>query len=136
MIAAEFTVPGKPQGKARARATVINGRARMYTPETTVAFEAAVRDAGTPHFEAPIAGPVRLRIVAYFEMPRSWSKRKREAMHGQFHTQKPDSDNVTKAIKDSLNGVAWHDDCQVADERTVKRWSVYARTFVQIGVAA
>lgn len=132
MIRAEFTVPGKPHGKGRARAAVANGRARLYTPSTTVAFEAAVRDAGAPHFTAPIAGPVRVRIVACFEMPKRWSKRKREAMHGQLHTQKPDADNVTKAIKDSLNGVAWHDDCQVADERTVKRWSRLAETFVQI----
>ncbi len=135
MTAVEFTIPGRPQGKARARAVTVNGRARMYTPDTTVAFEAAVRDAGAAHLTDPIAGPVRLRIVAYFEMPRSWSKRKRAAMHGQFHTQKPDADNVTKAIKDGLNGLAYHDDCQVADERTIKRWSEYGETFVQIGVA-
>lgn len=135
MMQAEFTVPGKPQGKARARATVVNGRARMYTPETTVAFEAAVRAAGAPHFTGPISGPVRMRIVAFFEMPKSWSKRKRAEMHGAFHTQKPDSDNVTKAVKDGLTGLAYHDDCQVADERTVKRWSHYGETFVQIGEA-
>lgn len=134
MIAAEFTVSGKPHGKARARATVVNGRARLYTPSTTAAFEAAVRDAGSPHFAAPIAGPVRLRIVAFFEMPRSWSKRKREAKLGTFHTQTPDADNITKAIKDGLNGLAWQDDCQVADERTVKRWATFSETFVQIGV--
>lgn len=136
MTAAEFTVPGRPQGKARARAAVVNGRARMYTPSTTVAFEAAVRDAGAPHFDAPMAGPVRLRIVAYFEMPKSWSKRKREAMHGQFHTQKPDGSNVLKAIEDGLNGVAFGDDCQVVDGRFVKRWSLYSETFVQIAEAA
>ena len=135
MIAAEFTVPGRPQGKARARATVINGRARMYTPETTVAFEAAVREAGAPHFEAPIAGPVRLRIVAFFEMPKSWPKRKRAAMHGQFHAQKPDGANILKAIEDGLNGIAWGDDCQICDTRAVKRWSLYAETFVQISEA-
>lgn len=136
MIAAEFTVPGKPHGKGRPRATVVNGHARLYTPDTTAAYEAAVRDAGAPHFDAPIAGPVRLRIVAYFEMPRSWSKRKRAEMQGQFHTQKPDGDNVLKSFKDGLNGIAWNDDCQVADARVVKRWATHAETFVQIGVPA
>lgn len=136
MIAAEFTVPGKPHGKGRPRATVVNGHARLYTPDTTAAYEAAVRAAGSPHFEAPIAGPVRLRIVAFFEMPASWSRRKRETMRGQFHTQKPDGDNVLKSIKDGLNEIAWNDDCQVADARVVKRWADYAETFVQIGVAA
>ncbi len=136
MISAEFTVPGKPHGKGRPRATAVNGRARLYTPSTTAAFEAAVREVGALHFAAPIDGPVRLRIVAYFEMPASWSKRKRAQMAGQFHTQKPDADNITKAVKDAMNEIAYFDDCQVADERTVKRWATYAETFVQIGVAA
>ncbi len=135
MTTAEFTVPGKPHGKGRARATVVNGHARLYTPDTTAAYEAAVRAHGQPHFPAPIAGPVRLRLVAFFEMPRSWSKRKRADMAGQFHTQKPDGDNVLKSFKDGLNGIAWHDDCQVADARIVKRWASYAETFVQIGAA-
>ena len=135
MTVAEFTVPGQPAGKGRARATTVNGRARLYTPATTVAFEAAVREAGAPHFDTPIAGPVRLRIVAYFEMPKSWSKRKREAMHGEFHTQKPNGSNILKAIEDGLNGVAFGDDCQVADARAVKRWSRHSETFVQISEA-
>lgn len=50
MISAEFTVPGRPHGKGRPRATVVNGHARLYTPDTTAAYEAAVREAGSPHF--------------------------------------------------------------------------------------
>jgi Holliday junction resolvase RusA-like endonuclease len=113
----------------------VGGRARMYTPQKTVAFEAAVLKAGKPFLLAPIEGPVRLRIVAYFEMPRSWSKRKKAQMDGQYHTQKPDADNVMKAVKDALDEVAWNDDCQVADVRAVKRWSRYGETFVKVEAA-
>lgn len=136
MMAAEFVVPGRPHGKGRPRATTVNGRARVYTPATSAAYEEAVRDAGQPHFAAPLEGPIKLRVVAYFEMPVSWSKRKREAMRGGFHTQKPDGDNVLKSIEDGLNGIAWIDDCQVADARVVKRWASYSETFVQVEVAA
>lgn len=135
MITAAFVIPGKPHGKGRPRATTVGGRARVYTPKASADYEAEVRRFGSPHFEAPIAGPVKLRIVAYFEMPRSWSKRKREEMHGQFHTQKPDGSNVLKSIEDGLNGVAWADDCQICDARAVKRWSLYSETFVQISEA-
>lgn len=131
----EFTVPGQPIGKARPRATSVNGRARMYTPKTTADYEKVVASEAKPLFPEPLACAVRLRVVAFFAMPKSWSKRKREALEGQFHTQKPDADNVLKAIKDGLNDVAWIDDCQVCDARVVKRWARHGETFVQIGDA-
>ena len=61
-----FTVPGEPQGKARARATVRNGQPRMYTPDKTVSYERTVgimaREAGV----RPCEGPVTLSIAAHF----------------------------------------------------------------------
>jgi Holliday junction resolvase RusA-like endonuclease len=35
-------------------------------------------------------------------MPQSWSKKKRVAMDGQPHQQKPDLDNLTKSLLDAL----------------------------------
>lgn len=128
----EFTIPGKPFGKQRPKATAVAGRARVYTPKETVSFERTVAEIARPSFPAPIEGPVKLRVVAVFEIPKSWTKkRKAEAVNG-FHTQKPDADNVLKAIKDGLNRIAWADDSQVADERCVKRWGHQAATFVQV----
>lgn len=132
MTATEFVVPGKPHGKGRPRATVVAGRTRLYTPQSSADYEAAVRKAGSPHFAAPLTGPIKLRIVAYFAAPVSWSKRKRAEMQGQFHIQKPDGDNVMKSIKDGLNGLAWVDDCQAADCRVVKRWGTHSETFVLV----
>lgn len=129
---AEFVVPGKPHGKGRPRATVVAGRPRLYTPQSSADYEAAVREAGSPLFPEPITGPVKLRIVAIFATPTSWSKRRRAEMQGQFHIQKPDGDNVMKSIKDGLNGIAWADDCQAADCRVVKRWGSHDETFVLV----
>ena len=41
---------------------------------------------------------VRLTIA----MPKSWSKKKKDAMRGRYHQQRPDIDNILKAIMDSL----------------------------------
>ncbi len=131
-----FTIPGKPFGKQRPKATAINGRARVYTPKETVSFEGKVAEIARPSFPAPLEGPVKLRLVAMFAIPASWSKKKREAALGSFHTQKPDADNIAKAIKDGLNRVAWVDDSQVADMRCVKRWGSHAETFVEVGALA
>jgi Holliday junction resolvase RusA-like endonuclease len=35
-------------------------------------------------------------------MPKSWSKKKKAAMLGQPHQQKPDLDNMIKGVKDGL----------------------------------
>lgn len=39
---------------------------------------------------------------AYFPMPDSWSKKKKAAMSGLLHRQKPDRDNVDKGVLDAL----------------------------------
>jgi Holliday junction resolvase RusA-like endonuclease len=53
-------------------------------------------------------------------MPDSWSKKKKEAMNGKYHRQKPDKDNCEKAVTDTL----WpDDDSMIADGRTTKRWA-------------
>lgn len=128
----EFTISGKPFGKKRHRVGTIAGRARAFNPEENRSFEQKVAEIARPLFPVPFEGPVRLRIVATFAIPQSWSKKKQQAMLGQYHVQKPDRDNLDKAVQDGLNRIAFRDDSQVADGRCVKRWGRYAETFVQV----
>ncbi len=127
-----FTIPGKPFGKQRPRATARGGFARVYTPKETVSFERVVGQIAAPIFPEPISGPVKLTILAYFQPPASWSKRRKVEALGAHHLQKPDLDNCAKAIKDALNRIAWADDAQVAEMVMCKRWGDTARTVVQI----
>ena len=41
-------------------------------------------------------------IKAFFSIPKSWSKIKKQALSGEHHQEKPDIDNVLKACMDSL----------------------------------
>ena len=63
-------------------------------------------------------------MEAFFEIPRSWSKKKQvAALSGDMKvTKKPDTDNISK-IKDALNGIAWKDDAQVYQEFIIKKFS-------------
>ncbi len=61
-----------------------------------------------------------LNIVFVVTMPESWSKKKKNEMLYQLHTQRPDRDNYLKAFQDSFNG----DDGLVADGRTLKIWGL------------
>ena len=58
-------------------------------------------------------------VIFHMPMPKSWSKKKRAEMLGQPHRQKPDVDNLTKAILDAV----LKDDSGVWDMRTTKIWS-------------
>ena len=132
----EFTIPGQPQGKGRARVGSINGHARMFTPQKTVAYEGLIAHAaqqamaGLPLFD----GAVRLMLAIDCQIPASWSVRKQNAaLAGDlFPTTKPDADNVLKAVCDGLNGVAWRDDVQVIDCVIRKRYSATPCVRVQI----
>lgn len=124
-----FTIPGKPFGKQRPRAT---RQGRIYTPAATVAYERTVGVLARQHFLEPIAGPVRLTVTAVFEPAQSWSKKRRAAAMGQPHTQKPDIDNCLKSILDGLNRIAWADDSQVAEITAVKLWGETAQVIVTV----
>lgn len=135
-----FTVPGEPVAKARARATMVAGRERMYTPAKTERFEARVAlfaqqaMAGKP----PIEGAVALTVVALFPVSASWpKKRQAAALEGrELHTKKPDLDNVIKAVKDGMNGIVWRDDAQVAILRECRKgYDAVPRVHVMVEVA-
>lgn len=127
-----FTIPGKPFAKQRHRVGSFGGRARAFNTKDNERFEAVVRDIAAQQIGEPIAGPVRLYIVATFEPPASWSKKKRAEHLHRPHTQKPDLDNCAKAIKDGLNRIAWGDDSQVADMTCRKVWGITAQTVVSV----
>lgn len=143
-----FFVPGDPQGKARPRSSVMtkvdgsvvrgkSGRAviRHYTPKKTEEYEANIATfyrqvrTGTPTYQ-----PVILVLEIVHSVPESWPKWKRELVvnGAMLPVTKPDGDNVEKAVKDALNGVAWVDDTQVVGTMKVKFYGDYPGVGVTI----
>lgn len=58
-------------------------------------------------------------VTFHLPMPPSWPKKKRAAMDGQPHQQKPDIDNLAKAFWDALLG----DDSVIWNATLEKRWA-------------
>lgn len=58
------------------------------------------------------------RVVFVLPMPASWSKKKKAEMDGKPHQQKPDLDNLIKALGDALHD----DDSGLWDYRASKIW--------------
>lgn len=110
-----FIVVGEPKGKGRPRFVNRGGFVKTYTDKGTVAYENLVRLSYREKYDTMAFNKddmIRCKIVAYYPIPKSTSKKKRELMHQAFirPTKKPDLDNLQKAIFDGLNQVAFPDD--------------------------
>jgi Holliday junction resolvase RusA-like endonuclease len=60
-----------------------------------------------------------LDAVYLIPMPNSWSNKKKERMNGMPCEVKPDTDNITKAVKDTLR----KNDSDIWFEKAEKRWA-------------
>lgn len=133
----EFTVYGVPRGKQRPRVVKINGFSRAFTPKETVQFENLVKieyGIQTDNFMFDDDAQLEMRIIAYFPIPKSVSKKVREKMlSGEIrHTKKSDADNVAKIFADALLNVAYHDDNHICTLHVEKWYSDQPRTEVTI----
>jgi Holliday junction resolvase RusA-like endonuclease len=109
-----IVVPGQPVGKGRPRFA----RGRTYTPAKTKVYEQLIAMTAQREIESvgwvKTSAPVKMHILAQFEIPKSWTKKKQQAaLRGEITPGRPDIDNVAKAALDALNGIAYDDDDQV-----------------------
>ena len=131
----KFTVPGCPQGKGRPKFVKIGNFTKAYTPKETVQYENLIKlcyqeAAGMQRFDDEAM--IDARIMAYYSIPKSVSKKKHELMVGKVirPTKKPDADNICKSVLDALNGIAYHDDAAVVDVQIRKFYSENPRVEV------
>ncbi|MFP4895605.1 RusA family crossover junction endodeoxyribonuclease [Paraburkholderia sp. EG304] len=131
-----FVVDGQPVAKGRPRAGMTDEGIRMHTPAKTKAYERKIRTAArvAMHGRIPFGRPVSLKVAIYLEIPLSWPKiRQTKARIGVIcATNKPDADNVLKAIKDGMNEIVYEDDSQVVDIAVTKKYAMEPRVEVEV----
>ena len=71
-----------------------------------------------------------ISVAFFIKTPDSWSKKKRELMANKFHQQKPDADNLLKAVVDAL----FSEDKGIAQIQCVKRWSDKDYILINLGM--
>ncbi len=134
----KFTITGEPKGKARPRVTRTG---HAFTPKDTAMYENLVRlEYQRQCFgrKFPDDAMVDARITAYYSIPKSISKKKRQMMldHKIRPCKKPDGDNCIKIVLDSLNSLAYKDDVQVVDCQIRKFYSDDPRVVVTLQEAS
>jgi Holliday junction resolvase RusA-like endonuclease len=94
------------------------GKGFTYTPAKTKKFENWVKTVARLHMSQnklePMQGPLEVIIHFYLTKPKSSKNR--------YPIVKPDLDNFTKGINDSLNEVFWNDDAQIVQSTQSKNY--------------
>ena len=107
----------------------------MYTPTKTSTFEEKVKWAFKSKYNVETElsiKPFKAKIIAVFEPAKSLSKKKKEELLYSEYTKKPDADNIAKIILDSLNGLVYKDDNQVAELLVLKQYGDENRIIVEL----
>ena len=98
----KFSVYGEPQGKGRPRFSTVCGHTKTRTPDETILYENLVKTEyrNQAGFRFSDDTMLDVRITAYYTIPKSISKKKRQAMldHRIRPIKKPDYDNIGKVI--------------------------------------
>lgn len=118
-----IVIEGKIKGKARPRFNTRTGHA--ITPADTVNYENWVKMCYKEQQGKYLEGALRGTIIAYYKIPKSYSKKRVQAIRDglEYPSKKPDSDNIAKIILDSLNKIAYDDDAQIIELTVLKRYT-------------
>ena len=122
MKTVKLVLYGEPVAKGRPRAFKDKrGNIRTHTPSGTAHAENEWRDILHRSGEHPFPPetPLEVTVTAYFARPKS-APRKRVRP-----TVRPDYDNIAKLVTDALQGLAFHDDCEVVDAHIHKLYATY-----------
>lgn len=118
-----ITIPMKPRGKQRPRATARGKHARVYTPKQTRTFEAEFADHARRQMPAEkLDGLLRIDIVAFIHRPKRL-ERKKDPDGPIFCGVAPDADNILKSAIDALQGFMVGTDAMVAHAQCTKLYT-------------
>lgn len=106
---------------------VVNGKPVFYEPDDLKAARAKLLAHLGQHVpEKRFTGPIRLTTWWCFPVT---GKHK----NGEYKTSKPDTDNLTKLLKDVMTELHfWKDDAEVASEVIEKYWADLPGIYVKV----
>jgi crossover junction endodeoxyribonuclease RusA len=111
----ELVLPYPVSANRYWRRAFVNGRAMTYVSQEAKDYKNTVRAiAFRAGIKKPIKGRVHVDYKLYPNRPQNWQTReKKDPLNWDDSVSCIDLDNAQKVLFDSLNGIAFEDDCQV-----------------------
>ena len=134
----KLIIPGEPCAQGRPRFSTHGGFVKAYDPAKSRNYKAFVKYVATHEAQKQGWGytelPLSMSVIAYMGIPKSKSKKFREAaMAGSERpTKKPDLSNIVKGVEDALNGLLYKDDSQIVNLALEKYYSEEPRLEVTL----
>src|SRR5699024_2921197 len=128
-------VEGKPEPQLKPQATSIVNSIRLYDPKTTTDYKNLVKWTAKQQWkQKPLECPLVVELDVYRQRPKSTSKKRRKLKNERVirPVVKPDIDNYSKGILDSLNGIVYKDDSQVVSLIANKYYSDNPRVEIRV----
>ncbi len=121
-----YRLDGEPTPLARAR---VNYQAkRMYDSQSQLKLVDGITLRQQHGDEPLLEGPLLLTATFYMPMPGKISSQRIAKLQGQYHSFKPDLDNLVKYILDCANGILYHDDALICSMSAIKQYDVTPHT--------
>lgn len=120
-----------PVAKSRPRFTKSG---HTYTPAKTKNYEKAIKAELVAKRPEIIEGACHLDITFVRNIPKSWSKKKKQQAidHEIRPVTRPDLDNYEKAVMDAANGFLYKDDSQIVSKNTRKIYGEVPKVIIKI----
>lgn len=120
----KFEIEGKPQPKERPRVT----KYHTYTPSKTESYEKLVAWTYKLFGGMELHGAIEFELIVHYKIAKSNKKVKLN----DYHTYRPDLDNVIKTVLDGLGKVAYKNDSQISSIKAKKIWDT--KDFIEIKI--
>jgi Holliday junction resolvase RusA-like endonuclease len=131
-------VLGEPSAQQRHRSFQMKGTDFISNYDPSAKKKGSFRsvlDAEAP--EVPLEGPLMLELDFYMGRPKCHygsgkNSNSIKSSAPEWHTGRPDLDNLTKFVQDALNKVYWRDDSIICQVTARKLYSEKPRTEITI----
>jgi Holliday junction resolvase RusA-like endonuclease len=130
------TVLGEPKAQARHRHFTRGTFSGEYDPSSKDKQSfAGILQREAP--EEPISAPIALELTFYMSRPKNHYGTGKKAeflkeLAPEYHSGRPDLDNLTKFVQDSLNKIYYRDDVLICQLTAKKLYSENPRTEIII----
>ena len=128
----KIIIPGNPKAQKRAEFRRMGKFVNTYDPSRPDKDVVKQFIALTCKQIEHIKPPIKFQLTAYMPIPGSLSLSKQNELKGKYHIKKPDSDNILKFYKDTLEGIFYDNDSQIAVDISKKIYDNNPRTEIEI----